>query len=84
MVYRSLIVVLAAFALATPLAAQQRGTIEFGGFASAAQFDNALSRNSRGSRARAAAGSARSSRPGGRSNSRTRKCAPPAQTVCAT
>ena len=35
--------VLAALACAMPVAAQQRGTIEFGGFASAASFDNNLS-----------------------------------------
>jgi outer membrane protein OmpA-like peptidoglycan-associated protein len=38
-----MLVAAAALAWAVPAAAQQRGTIEFGGFASGASFDNALS-----------------------------------------
>jgi outer membrane protein OmpA-like peptidoglycan-associated protein len=42
MSYKTLIVAFATLALAAPLAAQERGTIEFGGFASAGKFDNAI------------------------------------------
>ena len=40
---RTMLVGLAALACAMPLAAQERGTIEFGAFGSAASFDNDLS-----------------------------------------
>ncbi len=43
MSFRAYAVGVAALVLAVPAAAQQRGTIEFGGFASAASFDNQLS-----------------------------------------
>jgi len=39
---RAFLVAVAALALAVPAAAQQRGTMEFGAFGSAARFDNAL------------------------------------------
>lgn len=42
---RTLAMSAAALALAVPVAAQQRGTIEFGAFGSAASFDKALSLN---------------------------------------
>jgi hypothetical protein len=43
MSFRALTVGIAALAWAVPAAAQQRGTMEFGAFGSAAQFDEALS-----------------------------------------
>jgi len=45
MSYKAIIVGLATLAIAAPLVAQQRGTIEFGGFASAGKFDNAIGLN---------------------------------------
>jgi outer membrane protein OmpA-like peptidoglycan-associated protein len=42
MLHNTLVIALAAVALSAPLAAQERGTIEFGGFASAGTFDNAI------------------------------------------
>ncbi len=43
MLFRVMTVGVAALALAVPAAAQERGTMEFGAFGSAATFDNALS-----------------------------------------
>ena len=43
---RAIMIGVAAVALAVPAGAQQRGTMEFGGFGSVASFDNALSLNS--------------------------------------
>lgn len=42
MTIRALTVCVAALVLAVPAAAQQRGTMEFGGFVTAAKFDDAL------------------------------------------